>query len=615
MRRSMTVCVSVVCVCLGLLSGSALATDRHVPSVYPTIQSALNAAFNGDAVIVQPGTYNENLNTLGKDIRIIGAGAGATVSGSPGSAVLTVGSASTDSYYSNLTIRNGDGLLGGGISVGANARPTFENCRVWLNSASGGGAMFVFGNASVTVLSCDIWANHADAEGGGISMLAGSTLTLEDTLLEANSADLSGGALRAFDATVDISGTTHFLNNSSVQDGGAIEALDGASVVMTGARFTGNQAGWSGGAIYASAAGLSSHMSTFTSNTADAPGGAMLLVDASLCFSSFDMFTENAALNGGAIRVLESGLLLKGGFIVNNSADDYGGAIAVTGNESPAAGLVFNSNISLNTARFGGATFVNVGPASAGATTATFANCLITNNTASIPTGQGGIGVGQNGTPHADTLVKVVNSTVADNSGGSRNGFDVAPGSRVALHNSIVWNNAGPGLSGSWHGQDISHSIFPEAATFAGTGNINADPRLRNPPSGDYTLASDSPGIDAGSSPLVPGDVVDLDGDGNVSEPLPWHFGGPDRISDDPLTPDTGVNAGTGVVDIGAYEFQRTCIADFAEPYTVINFDDVLAFLSAFASMDPMADLAPQFGLWDFSDVLAFLTAFGAGCP
>ncbi len=58
-----------------------------------------------------------------------------------------------------------------------------------------------------------------------------------------------------------------------------------------------------------------------------------------------------------------------------------------------------------------------------------------------------------------------------------------------------------------------------------------------------------------------------------------------------------------------------SCPADLAEPYGVLNFDDVLAFLVAFGAMDPAADLAPSFGDFNFDDVLAFLTAFGAGCP
>ncbi len=55
--------------------------------------------------------------------------------------------------------------------------------------------------------------------------------------------------------------------------------------------------------------------------------------------------------------------------------------------------------------------------------------------------------------------------------------------------------------------------------------------------------------------------------------------------------------------------------ADLADPLGTLNFDDVIAFLTAFAAMGAPADLAEPFGQWDFSDVVAFLTAFGAGCP
>ncbi len=57
------------------------------------------------------------------------------------------------------------------------------------------------------------------------------------------------------------------------------------------------------------------------------------------------------------------------------------------------------------------------------------------------------------------------------------------------------------------------------------------------------------------------------------------------------------------------------CPADLAEPFGQLDFSDVVAFLTAFAAMDPAADLAAPAGQWDFSDVVAFLGAFGAGCP
>ncbi|MEZ6244328.1 MAG: GC-type dockerin domain-anchored protein [Phycisphaerales bacterium] len=55
--------------------------------------------------------------------------------------------------------------------------------------------------------------------------------------------------------------------------------------------------------------------------------------------------------------------------------------------------------------------------------------------------------------------------------------------------------------------------------------------------------------------------------------------------------------------------------ADLAEPYGQIDFSDVVAFLTAFATMSPDADLAEPFGQWDFSDIVAFLGLFGEGCP
>ena len=55
--------------------------------------------------------------------------------------------------------------------------------------------------------------------------------------------------------------------------------------------------------------------------------------------------------------------------------------------------------------------------------------------------------------------------------------------------------------------------------------------------------------------------------------------------------------------------------ADLAEPFGVLDFSDVVAFLGAFGAMDPAADLAAPFGTFEFSEVVAFLGAFGGGCP
>jgi len=57
------------------------------------------------------------------------------------------------------------------------------------------------------------------------------------------------------------------------------------------------------------------------------------------------------------------------------------------------------------------------------------------------------------------------------------------------------------------------------------------------------------------------------------------------------------------------------CPADLADPKGVLDFSDVVAFLTAFAGGQAAADFAPPSGVFDFSDVVGFLAAFGAGCP
>jgi len=80
----------------------------------------------------------------------------------------------------------------------------------------------------------------------------------------------------------------------------------------------------------------------------------------------------------------------------------------------------------------------------------------------------------------------------------------------------------------------------------------------------------------------------------------------------------TGSVVEAGIDDVrilGVSCSAELCPADLALPFGVLDFSDVVAFLSAFGAGDPAADFAAPIGTFDFSDVVAFLTAFGDGCP
>ena len=102
--------------------------------------------------------------------------------------------------------------------------------------------------------------------------------------------------------------------------------------------------------------------------------------------------------------------------------------------------------------------------------------------------------------------------------------------------------------------------------------------------------------------------VYDADNDGD--------FDNPTSVNGDPASADEQYTALLYIGNLDPTTPSAGCnAADLAPPFGTLDFSDVIAFLTAFGSMDPAADLAPPFGTFDFSDVIAFLGAFGAGCP
>ncbi|USN98271.1 MAG: hypothetical protein H6810_08790 [Phycisphaeraceae bacterium] len=224
--------------------------------------------------------------------------------------------------------------------------------------------------------------------------------------------------------------------------------------------------------------------------------------------------------------------------------------------------------------------------------------------------------------------VEIDNSTIAYNTAPNAitNSYQGVSNSRsqVIISNSIIWGNTVAGVppvaqyngSGTGASHEINNSVVEDwPGSYVGTGSTNADPLFADAANGDFSLLPGSGAIDMGDNTAVPADGPDLDGNGNTSESLPLDFAGNPRFTDDPDTADTGVGPAP-VVDAGAFEYQpaAACLADLAEPFGLLDLNDVLAFISGFTTQDPIADLDSN-GLFDLVDVTTFVSSFLAGCP
>jgi WD40 repeat protein len=137
MKRSMVALAAML-----LVTGATwcLAREMQVPAEYPTIQAAIEAAQDGDTILIAPGTYRENL-AVAKNITLVGADRDTVFLDGGGTDVVTVASGGA-LVLKSLTVTNGRE----GISVRRGGRIALINVRVVANKRDG---VLVMGTAEL----------------------------------------------------------------------------------------------------------------------------------------------------------------------------------------------------------------------------------------------------------------------------------------------------------------------------------------------------------------------------------------------------------------------------------------------------------------------------------
>lgn len=567
--------------------GGSTEYDIRVPQDYGTLQDAINAAADGDVILVADGVYT------GPGNRGIWFNKAVTIRSEHGAERTIIDCENLDRGF----IFYNDGGRGGRLDGF-----TIKNGRAsWLNSTGtwggGGGGGILVSNASPVIENCIITSCVATSDvaayGGGI-MLSNSEAIIKNCTISYNTIALPSGSDPATNpqgggGLVIMNSSAPTITNCNISynttsgwsTGGGIY-VKGSNPLISGCNITHNESNIdypvddtlpeteyavsnSGGISYREFSGGLLENSTISYNKAQERAGIGAFESAPTVRNCIVEYNEATVDGGGGVGLYwNSDARFYDTVIRYNRAEDvnkvnsreqaYGAGVSVWNYTASSSGPSFTRCIIENNTAVGDGSDATGEKGSTGGginlygSSATFSQCIIRNNQA-----DNRAGISISGVSRARILDSVVSGNISNEWGG---GISLYYGADAVITNCTVVNNVANNTHGhtGWTSSLLSYQSSPvvtntifrgnslpsvvlnggspvitycnvEGGT-PGIGNINSDPLFAA--SDDFHLSGGSPCIDSGNNRAPEIETVDLEGSQRVRN---------------------------GVVDMGAYEY------------------------------------------------------------
>ncbi|MBN2184489.1 MAG: T9SS type A sorting domain-containing protein [Candidatus Krumholzibacteriota bacterium] len=289
-----------------------------------SIQDAIDAAVDGDSIMVETGTYNEKV-TVQKPVYILGGWDVGFSARNTGAYPTTI-----NSFGSTVSFINGAGT-GSGIEGCIIAGSFGSNLSMPESGTYGGGILSYEASPVIkdnTINGCGYITSSGYSAGGGIACYLGTVEIIDNRIN--NCVAQSGGGVYLYQVTAELSGNTitgshPHADYTGIRNGGGICARC-SDLTMSGNVITGNTGYVNGGGIYSRIGSVSLYGDTISSNSCSGSGGG-LLTERSAFDASLALITGNSAGTGGAIYHKSAPFDMANTLVAQNTVSMIGGGV------------------------------------------------------------------------------------------------------------------------------------------------------------------------------------------------------------------------------------------------------------------------------------------------